>query len=583
MLPAALFAFSLFVNAYSLGWGLPNGNDTWAADSIRPGAPLAILYRVLVADGWNSGWFWFKYPLGHVFILGAVYAPYIAWLKLSGGLGAPTAEYPHGFVDPEAVMTMLALLGRSTSAVMGAGAVVLVYLCFVRSLGRLAAASAALATTLCYPMVYYAHTTNVEVPYVFWMLAALLGAIRLAEGDERRRWWVLLGIGAAASVATKEIVAGVFVGLAPALAVALWTRDRDLTKIVRGGFFAGLSFAAILLLASNALMNPSGFLNRLGFLTQTLDPEVALRYAPYYFPIELRSARDFSVEWTQFLTAARRILESVGGPIVAMAAAGLVIAARQAPRTALLLAAAGLGFYLVGVRAMLSLSLRYVLPLAVFASMLAGISLAALAQAGRRAMFRRPFAAAAVAFMMLYGWDVNRMFAGDGRYAAERWIVENVKEGATIEVYQRPTYLPRIPGSYVVRNIDFAERDVDSFQQRRPDYVVLSSAGISGVSVEYKEDWASDDVAPEDYEPSQIGPGGEVMNYARRGNTDFLDRLTAGSLGYVEAARFHVNPWIDRPLIQSLNPEIKIYKRAAPSGDNAGDKRRSDQRLALGR
>lgn len=565
LLPLGLFAFSLLINVYSLAWGLPNGNDTWAADSIRPGAPLAILHRVFLSEGFNSGWFWFKYPLGHVFVLGAAYAPYLAWLKLSGGLATPTSAYPHGFADAEGAMMTLALLGRSTSAAMGAGSVVLVYFCLVRSFGRLAAASAALATALCYPMVYYSHTTNVEVPYVFWMLAALLGAIRIAEGAPERRWWVLLGAGAAASVATKEIVAGVFVGLAPALALARGTRDRSLLPILRGGLIAASAFTVVLLVASNALWNPAGFLNRLGFLTQSLDPEIALQYAPYYFPIELGAARSWGVELTQLSIAAKRVLESVGIPIVVLAAGGLFLAAKQAPRTALLMAAAAAGFYLVGVRAMLSLSLRYVLPIAVFASMLAGISVAYLARAGSTAMIRRPLAIAAVAFMVLYGWDVNRMLSGDGRYGAEAWILQNVEEGATIEVYQRPTYLPRIPETYAVTTVEFSDRDVEGFRLRQPDYVVLSSAGISGVTVEYKEDWATDEDTPSDYVPSQIGPGGQVMNYARRDNKEFLGRLMDGSLGYVEAARFHVSPWIERPLIQSLNPEIKIFKRAETS------------------
>lgn len=560
-LPLALFLAALFVNCYGITWGLPNGNDTWAADSIRPGAPLAILYRTLLADPWNSGWFWFKYPLGHIFILGGVYAPYLAWLFLTGGLAAPTSVYPHGFADPEGSMMMLALLGRLLSAVMGAGSVSLVYLIVVRSFGRLTAASAALATGLCYPMVYYAHTTNVEVPYVFWMLVALLAAVRLVGGEEGRRWWVLLAIGAAMSLATKEIIAGVYVGLAPALAIALWKGGMPITSILRGGVVAAGAFGLTLAAASNVFMNPQGFLNRLGFLTQTLDPSVALQYAPYYFPIDLGATRGLDVEFAQLALAAQRVVESVGLPVIALALIGFALAMQRSPAIAFLLAASAAGFYLFGVRAMLSLSLRYVLPLAVFASMLAGITLGYLARAGHRAAVRRPLAVAAVVFIMLYGWDVNRMFTGDGRYLAENWIATNISAGQTIEVYQRPTYLPRFPAWATVNTVEFEQRDVNHFRKRQPDYVIVSSAGLSGVSVEYKEDWASTEDTPDAYEPSQISVSGEIMNYQRRGNVEFLDRLTDGSLGYIEAARFAVEPWIARPLIQSLNPEIKIYKR----------------------
>jgi hypothetical protein len=560
-LPLALFLAALFVNCYGIQWGLPNGNDTWAADSIRPGAPLAILYRTFFTDAWNSGWFWFKYPLGHIYVLGGVYAPYIGWLALTGGLSAPTSVYPHGFADPEGAMMMLALLGRLISAAMGAGAVSLVYLILVRGFGRLAAASAALATGLCYPMVYYAHTTNVEVPYVFWMLLSLLAAVRLTEGSKGRRWWIVLAFGAAMSLATKEIVAGVYVGLAPALAVALWRSGLPIKSILQRGVLAAAVFALTLAASSNAFLNPQGFANRLGFLTQTLDPDIALQYAPYYFPIDLGATRGLDVEFAQLALTAQRVLESVGLPVVLLAAVGFGLAVRQAPAVALLFAASAIGFYLFGVRAMLSLSLRYVLPLAVFASMLAGITLGYLSRAGHRAAVRRPVAVAFVMFIMLYGWDVNRMLTGDGRYLAENWIASNVTVDETIEVYQRPTYLPRFPEWATVQRVDFEQRNIDNFRLRRPDYVVVSSAGLSGVTVEYKEDWSSDEVTPEAYEPSQISISGEVMNYQRRDNVEFLDRLTSGSLGYTEAASFGVDPWIDRPLIQSLNPEIKIYRK----------------------
>jgi len=55
-----------------------------------------------------------------------------------------------------------------------------------------------------------------------------------------------------------------------------------------------------------------------------------------------------------------------------------------------------------------------------------------------------------------------------------------------------------------------------------------------------------------------------VMSYQRRANAEFLSALADGSLGYREAARFSVEPWIPRTLIQSLNPEILIYRRGAP-------------------
>jgi hypothetical protein len=341
-----------------------------------------------VAEPWNSGWFWFKYPLGHVLLLAAVYAPYLGWLLLSGGISNPTSAYPYGMADPETTLATLALLGRGLSAAMGAGAVVLVYLAVRNAFGRSAAVAAALLTTFCYPFVYYAHTTNVEVPYVFWLLLAFLAAVRLSEGRTQRRWWLALGAGAAMSVSTKELGAGFFLGLPPILVVALLTRGERPGEIVRGGMLAALAAVAVVCVANLVPLNPSGFMHRIGFLTQTLPPELALKYAPYYFPIDLGTARDLTSELGQLMLAFERLSTSLGPVTAALAAVGLVIATLRRPSWTLLAIAGTVTFYLFGARAMLSLSMRYVMPMTLIACSLAGVAVGAIVDGRRLAPLR---------------------------------------------------------------------------------------------------------------------------------------------------------------------------------------------------
>jgi hypothetical protein len=109
---------------------------------------------------------------------------------------------------------------------------------------------------------------------------------------------------------------------------------------------------------------------------------------------------------------------------------------------------------------------------------------------------------------------------------------------------------------------------VDAFAARRPDLVVLSSSGLSGITVRYKQDWQEDAEAAEGYSPAQKSVTGEVMNFSRDANRDFLARLQRGELGYERVALFVVDPWIERPLIQSLNPEISIYRRRDAAAAN---------------
>lgn len=563
LLPLVLFVLSLGTYLYGNSWGLPNGNDTWANDAIQPGAPMSILYRVLVSDPWNSGWFWFKYPLGHVLVLGLGYAPYLAWLIASGGIEDPTNTYPYGMADPEGTLAALAIIGRTISALMGAGGVVVIYAAVRTGFGRNAGVAAALTTALCYPYVYYSHTTNVEVPYVFWLLVAFLGAARLAEGDYARRWWFALGAGAAMSVATKELGAGFFIALPLVIVVASLVRGTPLREILRGGVLAGATTVCVVLVANLAILNPLGFARRVGFLTQSLPAEVALQYAPYYFPIDLGAGRDWASEVAQLELAGDRLLTSVGLPVTLFAIAGVLVALVRRPWWAVLALGASTTFYMLGARAMLSLSIRYVLPIAVVTCIFAGIAIGALLDS-RKARIPAVFVAAAFGlYVFLYGWDVNRMLVGDARYAAEAWLSENAASGQVIEVYQRPTYLPRTPDGVEMLRIAFDERSVKQLHERAPDFVLLSSAGLSGVTVEYKKDWKSDDYAGDEWIPSQRATDGTIMNYKRRDNVELLEGLRDGSIGYSKAAEFAVTPWIDRPLIQSLNPKITIYARDA--------------------
>jgi 4-amino-4-deoxy-L-arabinose transferase-like glycosyltransferase len=557
-----LVVAALAIYLYGIGWGLPNGNETWAADAIKPGTPLSIAHRAL--GGWNSGWFWFKYPLGHVFVLCAVYAPYMAYLRLAGQLGTPTSAYPHGFSDPETALATLALLGRSVSALMGAGTVALVYLTARTLFGRLAGVVAAAVAAFAYPVVYYAHTTNVEIPYLFWTALALYAGVRLVTGGAPRWFWVL-GAAAAMAVSTKELVVGFVLALPLVVVLVQWVRGGRGWRLPAGALGGLAAAVAVFVMANNIVGNPLGFWHRVQLLTHTLDPAVRELYAPYFFPIELDATRGLGVEVAHARTIARHVVTSLGWPTTLLALGGFVVAVRTRPLAAALLAIPGVAFYLVGLRAMMSPSLRYVLPLTMLGAVFVGAGAAAALGPGRARWLRGVLVAAALVHCVVYGWDVNRMLVGDGRYDAEGWLAR-LPAGAEVEVYQRPTYLPRFPDGVRVTRVPFDEIRVEAFARRRPDYVVLSSAGLSGVTVRYNADWQGTEAPAEDLVPARPSESGRVMSYVHPGNQAFLAALRDGSLGYRPLARFGVTPWIDRPHIQSLNPTIWIYGvREAPT------------------
>jgi len=181
----AVLAVSAALGVYQIDWGLPNGNASWAADALGPLTVLSIARRSFAT--WNSGWFYFKYPLGYPFLLLGVYAPYLVWLRLIGQWQHPQSTYPYGFADPETALYTMALLGRGLSVLLTVGTVACTYGIARRLLGRPAGILAAWFTATAYPIVYYAHTTNLDAAYLFWLTLGLWATVAATDGAGRWR------------------------------------------------------------------------------------------------------------------------------------------------------------------------------------------------------------------------------------------------------------------------------------------------------------------------------------------------------------------------------------------------------------
>src|SRR5207253_8396772 len=121
------------------GWGLPHPPGDWATAGLSPLGPLALAWHVLHAEKW-----WGKYPPFHFLLLSLVQAPYVAWLRLRGEIGAIGAVYPYGLAHPLVALGRLALLARLVSVAMGVATVVFAALTTAELFGRRAAVLAGL-------------------------------------------------------------------------------------------------------------------------------------------------------------------------------------------------------------------------------------------------------------------------------------------------------------------------------------------------------------------------------------------------------------------------------------------------------
>ena len=207
-----------------------------------------------------------KYPLFHYIVLIASYAPYMLYLKISGGLSHPGAGYPYGFVDPAAAIQMLTLIARGVTLLMAAGLVVVAYFTAKRLWNRTAGLLAALFVMLMYPMNYYGIMSNVDVPSLFWASLVLWVSIPVMREGWTMRSAIGMGIFAALSIATKDQSYAVLLLLPLALipfhlkaASAKGKGHADFWRVWKAPL-AGLIVSAVVYgFMSGMLISPPGF------------------------------------------------------------------------------------------------------------------------------------------------------------------------------------------------------------------------------------------------------------------------------------------------------------------------------------
>ena len=537
---AVVLGLASVLYAFHLSWGLPNGNSSWAADAIGPVTTLGVIHNSFSA--WNSGWYYFKYALGYPFLLFLAASPYLAWLLVSGGWRSPAASYPYGFADPESALYVMALLGRGLNVLFALGVVAVSYGIANRLFGRWPARIGAFLVATAYPVVYYAHTTNLDIGYLFWLLLALYAAIVAADSAEVRPW-IVLGVAAAMAVATKEQG---FAFLLPLPILALYGR------VARDGFAAiwsrpVLAMAAATgvttIVANNLWYNPLGFVARVAYILGRPLEEDAARLLPVEFAL-WKGSKEF-VYLRQLWDG---VESTLGVPVICLALVGLVLLVRRHHRAAIWLLAPSLAQYYLSLRGLDLITLRYLLPISAVVALLAGFALAEAYRESAAPRWRWATIAVAVAvcgLSLARAVEVDWLLYADPRYQAEEWIAAHGGAGDVVEYYQKETYLPRIPAPLRGEHIAMESRTIEEFLARQPWAVVTSSASVRSMTHVWSADWRETrDLLEAD--PDALS---------------FREALERGDLGYRQAVAFRRDPRLLRLRITSLAPEIRIHVR----------------------
>jgi hypothetical protein len=299
---------------------------------------------------------------------------------------------------------------------------------------------------------------------------------------------------------------------------------------------------------------------------------------------------------------------AVGLPLFVLLLAGAVyalrlLAVRNTRASAILVLSMLLPYYLVmgsmrGPRAGPLLlpvpPLRYTLPFVPFLAIFAGKMLTDMVAAQRRNARYLAFALLAVvlAYSAAYSVAADLRFAGDSRYAARSWLIENVAPGATIETTSYGPAIPRERFEVIERphNNEVAEVAAlvgeDRGHQRFENMLVQLSRWLGAENPEddyvpwyrkailrYREETEHFDVSIRGLESRQpdVVVASDLYFIRFRGQTGaeatFFRDLLGGKSAYKERAAFHDRfPFWLNPSPEFVDPTIYVFTRDRSRG-----------------
>ncbi|MBN2208796.1 MAG: glycosyltransferase family 39 protein [Candidatus Coatesbacteria bacterium] len=548
----ALLLISGALNFYHLDWGLPNGAVSWAHDAITPTGPLYTAYTIANSQFWRS-----RYPAGHHVLLLAIDAPYIAYLHLKGAFGSFATDYPYGFSDPERSLTVLFLADRAVSAIMGVGIVLLLYLIGRRRSGELAGLFSAAAIALNVIFIYHSHTTNVDIPYLFWMMLALYFFDRALESGELRHF-VLLSLFGAVSLCTKESVVGVLVGMAIPL---VWVVLRE--RRWKGHGVVGI---ARVIGDKRLLTGLATFLITFGLVGCSLTG-VGYWFAKYGWAManvegSIAHSEQGIRDLVKLPGIANDVVRSFGLPLCLFLFIGAIWACLKRGERATSYLVLMVSYYLVFQRNYWD-AIRFSMPQMVFLALLGAPFIAYLIQgripftdalslranrvlrlAPARAMVR-VIVAGVLGYTVLHAATLPWLLSRDSRYAAEAWLQKNARKGQTIE-FLSPFSIPIFrPPQWMTVRIVADPKDMT------PEKLAASGADLLAVDAE----GFAPERCPDEFR-SIVGPMAKA--------------LESGESGYERAAVLKTRPLLDIPLSHyTINPLIVIYRKSASANPAA--------------
>ena len=502
---------------WGLEWGLLG--DDWAPDELRPTIVRDALSQRF-AGGWHD-----KYPALHYMVLGLPLAAF----EFAESIPAVTADAFQMFVAQYVVVRLISVL-------MGLGALAAAYLCAVEMIGARRGVMAPLVLALTPLYVFYGKTANLDAPALCGFGWTLVGFIRIRRYG-RRRDYMLLGVAAAAAVATKDQSYASLALLVPAVfgfavshqPAGPWWR-RAMTALVDRGLLAGLAATVLASLAfHNVFLNPAGFTEHIRVLSEFNDIAIVPRTAAGAWELTWRTADLWRM--------------SMGWPFFALAAWGVARAWSQpARRWWLWLLLVPASFHITFTWVTFFVCDRYLFTGVFVLALFAGATLADLLDATRWHRAAWGTAAAALCVSLPYAASVNVMMNLDARKTARDWVRSQAPGDAVVGLVGR--YVPYVPPPLRATTIE-SSADVAAV---RPDFIIVNARFAAR------------------FQRMRSPAGRDLMRDLRAGTLGYRESLNYRAplpfwalLQYEPSFRRGGEAWWTN--LDKINPEVLVYRR----------------------
>lgn len=531
---------ALFLYVPGVWWGLPHVSNPitihgWDEDSVSGMIVLSEFYNLLIHP--RPDW-WVAYPLFHYLVLGALYAPYLAYLYLSGGLSKPTPDYPYGFADPITSIATLTMIGRLLTLAMAVGVVLIAYWIGRTVWDKRSGILAAVTVMLLSPMFYYSRTGNLDIPVLFWMSLAVLVIARSATYGINISRMVWLGVFSALAVTTKDQAYGALVPGIVFLIIYYFRKKEipisrrwlNLSVLVLAG---GITF----ILSSGFLISPQRFWLHLHFIIDfkktfptVTRPDGQVMYGFGGNVLRPRTPLGYANLFSDIVSA---LSEAIGPLLILVALVGIILAWKVTPFAKILIAM-GLGHIFLVIVIVSHMQYRYAIFPAFVLALFAGRALAVGWQnAPNLKLFAALIGIVGLGWLSLKGVDLTYQMLFDARIPAAKCLATQLKPGDKVGYWGDVNQLPYLPVGVTPVSLPSNDSSINYLEQKSVKYVLVSP-----------DAWSD--------------PG---MDRSWFLPIDIYNDLKNGTLGYQRLAVFPAPTLLGHAIkyLPIINPKVQVY------------------------